>query len=60
MENSSQQSPSEALEVTDRSLRRVLRHLKDVELSDDDDLQKEIARARRQLRANRELLREDG
>ena len=60
MENSSQQTPTEALEVTDRSLRRVLRHLKDVELSDDADLQKEIARARRQLRANRELLHEDG
>jgi hypothetical protein len=58
MERTSQ-TPAEALEVTDRSLRRVLRHLKDAELEGEDDLQKEIARARRQLRANRELLRDE-
>jgi uncharacterized protein HemY len=51
------QTATQALELTDRSLRRLLRHLKEAEWSaDDDDLEKEIRRARRQLRRNHELL----
>jgi len=50
------QSPAEALEITDRSLRRLLRRLREANPSPPEDLEKEMKRAQRQLRANRELL----
>lgn len=47
---------TEALGQTDRSLRRILRRLKDADLGSDEALEEEIKRARRQLRVNQQLL----
>ena len=47
---------TEALGQTDRSLRRILRRLKDADLGSDEGLEEEIKRARRQLRVNQQLL----
>jgi len=54
------QSPTEALLSTDRNLRRLLRYINDTNPSPDDDLDKMIRRAKRQLRANKELLGDEG
>ena len=54
------QSPAEALLSTDRNLRRLLRYTNDTNPNPDDDLDKLIRRAKRQLRANQELLGDEG
>ena len=46
----------EALVSTDRSLRRLLRHVATANPSPSDDVERVITRARRQLRANQQLL----
>ena len=50
---------AEALTLTDRGLRRLLRAINDGLDQDSEDFQMEVRRAKRQLRANREL-REGG
>lgn len=55
---SSSPTLAEALENTDRSLRRLMRYLKDLDLELSDDLQEEIRRSRRQVRSNQEILGE--
>ncbi len=58
MENGSttSQTQAEALAITDRNLRRLVRHVKEANPKPDEDLDKTLRRAQRQLRANRELL----
>jgi hypothetical protein len=46
---------AEALTLTDRGLRRLLRAVNDGLDQDSEDFQMEVKRAKRQLRANREL-----
>lgn len=49
--------PREALKNTDRRLRSVLKHVNDSGLAEkNEDLSRELKRARRQTRANREIL----
>ncbi len=50
------QTPKEALGQTDRSLRRILRQLKDSDFAPSEGFEMEIRRAQRQLRINKELL----
>lgn len=50
----------EALVGTDRCLRRLFRNLNDSNPNPDDDLERELKLARRQLRSNRELLGASG
>jgi hypothetical protein len=49
-------SPVEALERTDRALRRLLRQIRDAEIGLNEEMDTEIRRARRQLRANQMVL----
>ena len=49
-------SPVEALERTDRALRRLLRQIRDAEIGQNEEMDTEIRRARRQLRANQMVL----
>jgi len=51
-------SISEAFEETDRTLRRLLRYLREANPEPAEELAQEMRRAKRQLRANRELLGE--
>ena len=46
---------AEALTLTDRGLRRLLRAINDGLDQDSEDFQMEVKRVKRQLRANREL-----
>jgi hypothetical protein len=50
-------SPDGALDQTDRILRRLLRRIKDAELATGDEFGLEVKRAKRQLRANKLVLR---
>jgi hypothetical protein len=50
---------AEALTLTDRWLRRLIRALNEAQDQDSEEFQTELRRAKRQLRANREL-REGG
>jgi hypothetical protein len=50
---------AEALTLTDRGLRRLLRAVNEGHDQDSEEFQMEVRRAKRQLRANREL-REGG
>jgi len=60
MENGTTGELSKALEATDRSLRRVMRAIKDADPPENEQLDKELRVARRQIRANDPLLqRED-
>jgi hypothetical protein len=49
-------SPDDALERTDRILRRLLRQINDSDLAINEELGLEIKRAKRQLRANNGVL----
>ncbi len=46
---------AEALTLTDRGLRRLMRALNEGQDQDSEEFQIEVRRAKRQLRANREL-----
>jgi hypothetical protein len=50
------QTPQEALEETDRRLRRLVRRLGEGVDMQSEEFEKELKGARRQLRINRELL----
>jgi len=54
------QTPTEALAVTDRTLRRLLRHVTETTPNPGDDLEKTIKRAKRQLRTNKDILGDTG
>jgi hypothetical protein len=55
-QSTSSQTPGEALAITDRSLRRLVRQVTETNPSPSAELDKTIRRAKRQLRANKELL----
>lgn len=48
-------APDAALERTDRSLRRLVPQIEDANLSENEDLGKEVRRAERQLRSSHTL-----
>jgi hypothetical protein len=55
-ETTETQTTEEALEETDRRLRRLVRRLSEGTDLEGDEFEKELKGARRQLRMNRELL----
>ena len=57
--DASAQPPLEALGQTDRSLRRILRRVKESAIERDEEFELEIRRAQRQLRLNKGLLDKD-
>ncbi len=57
--DASAQPPLEALGQTDRSLRRILRLVRESAIERDEEFELEIRRAQRQLRLNKEFLAKD-